>query len=414
MEYLRNDELLSAYLDRELSPDERAAMDRLLERSPEARERLRELEVTSRFVRRLPQHTVDTDLAECVIERLRNDSLLRPPPIEPVRKSHRLSWRISAPLAAAATVLIAVWLMHRPDRPITSPLAKNLSTPDRWEDLKAGDFFDLVGPEGESPFRLIVVEKQPDTDQVRCFLVDKSERAEDLEADEQRDRTALGGTENVSILALQANRDQLDALEKAYVLASSSAAVEPFPVVDIYARPDELAVGDVKAHAHFRGGNTEHGLAQQAPIGGQEPKTIPAGAARSGVAGTDVPPPPEVAQSLPGTQVMPPSDVPDGDKDVAKGESSGAVANNSASQAERNQKRFVAVIEWLLVQDHVNVKSDSKDESPRKTSVGVGGLAGADDPRIAQVRGKADKQSAGRVQVLLRFKDNLESEQSHP
>src|SRR5262245_14763670 len=112
MEYPRSDELLSAYLDRELSPDERAAMDRLLEKSPEARERLRELEITSRLVRRLPHQGVEPDLADGVLDRLRSESLLRPAPVEPVRRSPHVSWRISAPLAAAASIFAAVWLFQ--------------------------------------------------------------------------------------------------------------------------------------------------------------------------------------------------------------------------------------------------------------------------------------------------------------
>src|SRR5437867_2966861 len=108
----RHDELLTAYLDRELPPDERAAMDRLLEKSPEARQRLHELETTSRFLRNVPRQELGASIAESVLERLQRESLLRPAPMAPRRRSHRWQTWAGGAMAMAASLLLAVWGMR--------------------------------------------------------------------------------------------------------------------------------------------------------------------------------------------------------------------------------------------------------------------------------------------------------------
>jgi hypothetical protein len=411
MEYPRNDELLSAYLDRELSPDERAAMDRLLERSPEARERLRELDVTSRLVRRLPNQGVATDLAEAVIDRLRSESLLRPPPVEPARRSRGLSWRISGPLAAAAMLLIAVWMMYKPDRtshpPIHPPIDLANAASDRWGQLKVGDFFDLVGPQGESQFQLIVVGKQSDTDPVRCFLIEKTDRAEDSEENRREDKFASRSETGASTLALQANRDQLEALEKAYALASSLAA-EPFPIVDISVRADQLVVDDLRALGRFRHSNAQPVVAQQEPSeeARDSSSTAGFGTRRSRYsdrpASAETAAAPETALSQLGnqsddTRLAQSADGSEGDKELVKNKES--------------QKQFIGRIESVHQR---SVKPNSTDEAaPKKsTSEGVRNMVDAGDPRIVLAPAKKDKRQApGHVEVLLQFKRHSDSDQ---
>jgi hypothetical protein len=394
MEYLRNDELLSAYLDRELSPDERAAVDRLLESSPEARDRLRELEGISRFVRRMPRLNLEPDFTDTVLDRLRNESLLRPPVIEPVRRSHRLNWRISGPLAAAAMLLVAVWAIRKPGR-VVGPLADNTQNSiaavrsvaadsdaavsdseavDRWEQLKVGDFFNVVGPEGESPFQLIVVGKESDADPIRCVLVDRGNEPDEAIAG-KRNEPAIDSPTVGPTLALQADRTQLDLLAKAYAHSNSTVA-EPFAVVDIYAQLDRLTLDGIRAHSH----------------------SVPSGA---------VPAEARKAEALSGSPI------------AAKPPASGGQANDNPPSSEGSrmadgvvgesaENRVVMTIKRVEMQSSPGVPGASAgatDDSARKTSRSVGDLVKSDDRRPIP--------SNGRVEVLLRFKDSTDSEKSN-
>src|SRR3990172_9296929 len=125
------DELLSAYLDRELSPDERATVDRLLVNAPEARRSLQELEATSRFLRGLPRRPAP-DLADDITARLRNEALLRPEPQASRPRARRRIWWVGAPLAAAAAFVLAVRLgSDRSDPPRSTPSAPSIITGSR-------------------------------------------------------------------------------------------------------------------------------------------------------------------------------------------------------------------------------------------------------------------------------------------
>jgi hypothetical protein len=65
-----NDELLSAYLDDELSVEERAAVEARLEADPAARQLLEQLRSASQSVQRLPQATAAIDFRDSVLERV--------------------------------------------------------------------------------------------------------------------------------------------------------------------------------------------------------------------------------------------------------------------------------------------------------------------------------------------------------
>src|SRR5262245_1123595 len=60
-------QLLTAYIDGELSARQRKAVTRLLERSPQARELLRRLEADSRTLRALPRQAPARDLSGDVL-----------------------------------------------------------------------------------------------------------------------------------------------------------------------------------------------------------------------------------------------------------------------------------------------------------------------------------------------------------
>lgn len=95
-------EQLSAYLDGELSPTERIAVDRLLASDPEARRILEELRQTSNMLRGLPKQRLPASAAAGLTARLERDSLLggtSPGTIRPTAW-----WK---PLSIAAAVLLA-------------------------------------------------------------------------------------------------------------------------------------------------------------------------------------------------------------------------------------------------------------------------------------------------------------------
>jgi DNA-binding FrmR family transcriptional regulator len=66
----RDDELLSAYLDDELSADERAAVEARLSADPTAQDLLHQLRAVSQAVQGLPQEMVGQDLSESILRRV--------------------------------------------------------------------------------------------------------------------------------------------------------------------------------------------------------------------------------------------------------------------------------------------------------------------------------------------------------
>lgn len=99
-------ELLSAYVDGELSVPQRRTVQRLLEHSPEAREYLRQLQVNANHLRNLPRRRLATDLSGSVLNTIRERGLrpgrLRLPRPVPVTLPAWIS------VASAAAVLLMV------------------------------------------------------------------------------------------------------------------------------------------------------------------------------------------------------------------------------------------------------------------------------------------------------------------
>jgi hypothetical protein len=108
----RHYQLLTAYIDGELSARERRTVERLLCKSPEARTILEKLENDSKELRRLPVRQAPETLADVVMQTL-SDDLPRTPakPLRPTAAA-RLRRAISPWLgfAAAACVLVMVGL----------------------------------------------------------------------------------------------------------------------------------------------------------------------------------------------------------------------------------------------------------------------------------------------------------------
>lgn len=99
----RDLQLLTACVDGELSPGQRRHVDRLLERSPEARETLRRLEADSRNLIELPRVTAPADLADSVMSAVGKTRPRPTPRPRPVAVRTFPAW---TGLAAAVLVLV--------------------------------------------------------------------------------------------------------------------------------------------------------------------------------------------------------------------------------------------------------------------------------------------------------------------
>jgi hypothetical protein len=400
MEFPRNDELLSAYLDRELSPDERAAMDRMLERSPAARARLEELQSTSRFLRGLQTHTPGPDFADSVVERLRSESLLRPAPVEPVRPPRRLSWRVSGSLAAAAAILIAVWTVQIGIRRHHADLLRRAEL----DLMSNGLRFDVLGPDGDPRFQLIVFDESADGHTVRCLLVDKSGAANAAANDAPTaSRTGPGAgaqatAQETPPRTLQADREQLEALAQVFAMGNA-ASNEPFPILDIDASIElhELVLKHPSTDPPngFNGNDLVTASDSQANPNSGDPSRQPPPARYSDHVAGSTPPAYSVADERDGSEESSRSETNELRNRVAAGElQNGPPATvPGAPPSERQQVTYR--IETIR---------------PRPTRVGVSGLVEAPKPRIGGVAARTDKkQPLSRVEVILNLRDHSES-----
>lgn len=99
-----NFERLSAYLDGELSPAERAEIERWLERDAEARSLFNELRQVTSIVAALPRERAPTDMADAVVARCERAALLDETGFRPRRAVMAARW--TRPLALAASLLV--------------------------------------------------------------------------------------------------------------------------------------------------------------------------------------------------------------------------------------------------------------------------------------------------------------------
>jgi len=90
-------EMLHDYFDGRLAPDEAARFERALDADPQLRERLRELRELDAALETLPGYRAPADFTARVLEAAR-------------RRRTPLVLRIALPLAAAAALLLAVFL----------------------------------------------------------------------------------------------------------------------------------------------------------------------------------------------------------------------------------------------------------------------------------------------------------------
>jgi hypothetical protein len=148
--------LLSAYVDGELSPRQRQAVERLVEQSPTARRLLRKLRLDAAQIQELPRKTLDADFADVVLERIAGH--------EPVRKVivADLPSQRGAPiwvgLAAAAAVLLAVsagsyWYFNETTEPVLSH--QQVAAKDKPGDLAVKDKKDRIPNKNASDTRVV-------------------------------------------------------------------------------------------------------------------------------------------------------------------------------------------------------------------------------------------------------------------
>ncbi len=119
-----SDELISAYFDGEVSPEERAAVERLLSESDDAQRELNETSRLSALLHSFPRESAPADLAGNVLQQT---SQLEIPRVAPVRLS-RNAWReLRAALISAvstAAVLIVIWNIFDVPNEARHPLAQ--------------------------------------------------------------------------------------------------------------------------------------------------------------------------------------------------------------------------------------------------------------------------------------------------
>jgi anti-sigma factor RsiW len=116
-------ELLSAYLDGELSNDERLRVERRLRASPVFRGELEQLEILDRSLRSLPEVRLDGGFADRVLRRIEQQQATRPhrevqPAQRPTAAKWAAGWRgfISAAITVAAALLVTAYAFNAGER----------------------------------------------------------------------------------------------------------------------------------------------------------------------------------------------------------------------------------------------------------------------------------------------------------
>jgi hypothetical protein len=129
-----NDELLSAYLDGELSPKQVAQIEQWVSGSPSARRRLEDFRRLSGWLQELPRAELPSEFAAQVLREAERQMLLPAPAPRPTF-SRRLRWwtlAVAAPLSAAAALLVTIQLARPPEGP-PGDLARREGRPNSTE-----------------------------------------------------------------------------------------------------------------------------------------------------------------------------------------------------------------------------------------------------------------------------------------
>ena len=119
-----SDELISAYFDGEVSPEERAAVERLLSESEDAQRELNETSRLSALLHSFPRESAPADLVGNVLQQTSQLELPRAAPIRSSRNVWR-EWRAALISAVStAAVLIVIWNIFDVPNEAHHPLAQ--------------------------------------------------------------------------------------------------------------------------------------------------------------------------------------------------------------------------------------------------------------------------------------------------
>ncbi len=139
MKNVPENELLSAYLDGELTADEQAQVERLLAADPEARQLVDELRALSSSVKALPRHEIGRDISEEVVSRAKRQMPTQPAPArarehesaeDQVPRWRAIVRRVTRPRnfvwSAVAVAVVVLLMVMKPDT-LTGPLAPSVA-----------------------------------------------------------------------------------------------------------------------------------------------------------------------------------------------------------------------------------------------------------------------------------------------
>lgn len=117
-EQLHSDDVLSAYLDGECSPQERAEVERRLENSPEFRAELNGLRAVSGLLQELPPLELPTEFAATVMQTAERRMLLPERTVTPRRTTRSKKYVVGSLVASAAAIVVLVIQFYRPQQSV--------------------------------------------------------------------------------------------------------------------------------------------------------------------------------------------------------------------------------------------------------------------------------------------------------
>lgn len=150
------DELLSAYIDGELTAAERAAVESQLETDPAARELVAEMRSLSGTLKSLPREPLAEDLRSAVLAQIRDKTVVLPP--VRISMARRLMWPALA--IAAALMLMFVQGDHKREPDHVAKIEVN-DGEGRERELAAQPEAAFEAPEEEAPAMDAAVEPAP-------------------------------------------------------------------------------------------------------------------------------------------------------------------------------------------------------------------------------------------------------------
>jgi len=145
------DDLLSAFLDHEVTPAEEAAVNARLQTSPEAKQELRDYQRLSELLHALPQQTLPSEFASAVMQRAERETLI---PLDAagivdcdshLQRPSRRAWFLTAVAAVAASVAVLFIAIPGKNQPATVVALKEAPAPPP-QGNSAVDFFAAQAP----------------------------------------------------------------------------------------------------------------------------------------------------------------------------------------------------------------------------------------------------------------------------